>query len=186
MKKIYILYFLLITTICNAQSVNIYTVCQFNGEGANIDKNIPKLSASWNDRINSIYIPDGMIVKVFEHDNYGGKSKVLSSNWDSCNDLSWQNKISSIQIFDTSKPRIGIYTACDKNGESASLENDMSKLPSSWNDKINSIKVPYGIIVVIYEHSNYGGKYKVIERDWSSCNDLTWQNNISSIKFYKK
>ena len=51
-----------------------------------------------------------------------------------------------------------------------------------WNDEICSIRVPYGLKIIIYEHSGYRGRSLTLT---SNRGDLDWyRNETSSLKVF--
>jgi hypothetical protein len=62
--------------------------------------NYPQLNATWNNKISSIIIPQGLKVIVYSKPNYSGNSMVLTYNWTSYggNDI-WNNAVSSVIIL---------------------------------------------------------------------------------------
>ncbi len=60
---------------------------------------------------------------------------------------------------------------------------DYGSIPSGWNDKISSIRIPAGIHVILYEHGNFQGKSLVLHGDWTVANTADfWNDRISSFK----
>ena len=58
-----------------------------------------------------------------------------------------------------------------------------ASVPHHWNDKISSIKIPHGLKVIVFEHSNFAGACKTITGNWTvyAWNDY-WNDRISSFK----
>ncbi len=52
-----------------------------------------------------------------------------------------------------------------------------------WNDKISSIKVPKGNILIIYEHTDFSGAHTVVSGNWQAKDkNIAWNDQISSIE----
>lgn len=53
----------------------------------------------WNDRISSIYVPEGFRVVVYEHSYFRGRSMVLNKSWSAPRGENWWNdQISSLRV----------------------------------------------------------------------------------------
>jgi hypothetical protein len=56
-----------------------------------------------------------------------------------------------------------------------------------WNDEVSSIKVEGGVVLLCYEHANYGGDRLIVIGpsyipNLSNISDINWNDRISSIK----
>jgi hypothetical protein len=83
--------------------------------------------------------------------------------------------------------QITLHQGCSYGGWSASFgvgNYTMSQLEAmgAVNDDASSIKVPAGLKVTIYENNNYGGNSAVITSDQSCLTDISFNDDISSIK----
>lgn len=83
--------------------------------------------------------------------------------------------------------QITLHQGCSYGGWSASFgvgNYTMSQLEAmgAVNDDASSIKVPAGLKVTIYEDNNYGGTSAVITSDQSCLTDISFNDDISSIK----
>lgn len=55
---------------------------------------------AWNDRISSIHVPEGMVIRVYEHGDFKGNYKDIQGFWKpSAWDDFWNDRISSIEIL---------------------------------------------------------------------------------------
>ncbi len=63
-----------------------------------LGRNIPQLSASWNDLISSIVCNPACSVDAYEHFNYGGARRRFQGQVSWVGDA-WNDKISSLQVF---------------------------------------------------------------------------------------
>lgn len=53
----------------------------------------------WNDRISSVYVPEGYRVILYEHSYFRGRRLVLESHWSAPRGETWWNdRISSIRV----------------------------------------------------------------------------------------
>ncbi|MCX8027591.1 MAG: peptidase inhibitor family I36 protein [Thermodesulfovibrionales bacterium] len=166
---------------------------------------------NWNDAISSIKVGTKVFVKVYEHVNYGGASKIFTSDNSNLHNVGWGDKISSFKIRYKSE-------SCDPDTRDAKDDEVIffehvnyggawmgakigSEYPSiggtatmgtgqtiNWNDAISSIKVGKKVRITVYEHDNYRGQSYTWQ---ASCNaplcldDLRnsgWNDKISSFK----
>lgn len=83
--------------------------------------------------------------------------------------------------------QVKLYKSSDFTGESISMEDTWSAASDmSWNDAINSIQIPRGWTIVVYDHSesNPNGRSLTLTEDWVA--DASWQNQISNISMVAK
>ena len=74
-------------------------VVNFNGE-AKLMSTSGSTKFFWNDKISSIQVPQGWKIILYEHENFGGRSLTLTSDWTvrAWNDF-WNDRISSIRVI---------------------------------------------------------------------------------------
>lgn len=93
---------------CRHQTHNSYsaiTVFEHNFDGAQLKLNGNWTVGghegyTWNDKISSIHVPDGMVIRVFEHANFEGRHLDIKGFWKvNAWDDFWNDRISSIQII---------------------------------------------------------------------------------------
>ena len=59
----------------------------------------------WNNKVNSIRVPEGWSVRIFKQTDYWGSSYLdIAEDWSSLDYPNWNNQISSIKVI--SKPDI--------------------------------------------------------------------------------
>lgn len=81
-------------------------------------------------------------------------------------------------------PGVILYSDCDFSGKAARLNfGDYHSLKQSpvGNDSVSSIRVPQGMVAIIYEDDNFEGEEKYVYHD-SSCVPKRWNDRISSIR----
>ena len=77
----------------------LYEHRDLQGASVNVRNSIPDLSQhGWNDKVSSIYVPKGYVLKFYMDPNYGGHEGVFSAGnyrfvggW-------WNDKISSLKL----------------------------------------------------------------------------------------
>lgn len=94
--------------------------------------------------------------------------------------------MASSQLF---AQKVTMYKTSNFTGEKLEVTGDVWGYPSnrSWNDRVNSIKVPSGWKVIVYKHCNGGGTPHgdnlEITGDWVASG--VWVNQVSGIKVIK-
>ena len=81
-------------------------------------------------------------------------------------------------------PGVTVYSDCGFSGKADTLKfgNYSSlKYASVGNDRISSLRVPYGMVAIIYEDNDFKGDQKRIYQD-VSCVPKSWNDRISSIR----
>ncbi len=194
----------------NNARVKIYKTDNYNGESKVIQTNW-NLTVShddymkWNDKVNSIIVPEGWSVRIFKQSDFWGTSYLdLTDNWSSNDYYGWTNQISSIQVSPPSNQNsqnnnnynqmayVKVYKNNTFSGESMIIKNDWNPDISNndyvkWNNKVNSIRIPEGWSVRIYKQADFWGtSYIDLAGDWESSSYTNWNNQISSIKIIHK
>lgn len=151
---------------CNGSSQNFGSPT--NGATTNLGP------LGWNDRARSVYVGSGWSVKVFEHENGGGKSKCLDHNfWDLDADPydgggMIGSSISSVIIYQNTtcsggtppvEHSVQFYKDANYQGGSACIANNPSNytLCEGWSDLISSVLLKPGWSVRVYENEFSGG-----------------------------
>ena len=89
-------------------------------------------------------------------------------------------------------PKVVLYSACDYKGTSVSVGIggfDISKLTLT-SDKINSIRIPQGMKIILYESIGLTGRQVIIDFDVPCFDSLIiesfhWKNKVNSIEIQK-
>jgi len=150
--------------------------------------------------------------KVFEHGNFKGKSRWVLDEETSYGLLGFNDEVSSIIVYRTSKYQRELMTFCDqaagdwglrlKPGEHTKLRKTLGSgdRSISFNDKISSnfksepdrvlpnddfptLHLP--LIVTVFEHAHYQGQYRRILESEPTLSSLDFNDKISSIKVEK-
>ncbi|HEN3568727.1 TPA: peptidase inhibitor family I36 protein, partial [Yersinia enterocolitica] len=142
---------------------------------------INELPLKWNDRISSISVPRGLVVSVFKHINFSGRTLTLKDSVDSLSSLRWADLNDNISSFKVRSAacfyELDGFTGdsfCLSGNESLDLYHDSDPadrkyhIVNAFNDRISSIKLPPDTQVTLYEDDNYSGKYYVITNDFSA------------------
>lgn len=205
MKKLFLL---LVPTLLSIQSeayvagVALFEETHFKGAHTFINTdwncsnyNIPCIG------IKSILIPDGWEIWVYEGANFTGDFLRLTSSWNGVDHQghTWRDDIRSIRIVRKADsnckhqahnltPVVTVFEH-DFEGDSMKLSCNWTiggQNGFAWNDRISSIHVPEGMIIRVYEHANFQGRYMDINGFWKPhAWDDFWNDRISSIQILR-
>ena len=175
----------------NDDQVTVYRDCYFKsvsksfGEGNFRDYDL----GVGNDKISSLKIPRGWIVTVYENNNFDGASRVFTHTVD-CVPQGWNDRISSMRVsrlsnYYTNNPVV-VYRDCNYRSESQSFGEGWYRdyELGVGNDKISSLKIPYGWTVTVYQDDNYKGASITYNND-IDCLPPEWNDKISSMHVMK-
>lgn len=127
----------------------------------------------WNDAIGSIEVPRGMEIWLYEHSNFQGRVLVIEEDWSVHDNPWWEDRISSIRIFDshhrTPPPKTRRNRPYgNRHRHGCAQGHRHGKYRKSG--------------VTVYEDRHFSGKSVIIKRDWSiGDSDDFWNDRISSI-----
>ncbi len=174
----------------------------FKGKSQTFSVNIPYLGGTYigNDAVSSIkislkesYNPGPRQVILFENDNYDGLFRTLEIGDYNCpSAMSFPNdKLSSIKIG--SDVRVTLYEHNDYKGTAQDFLGNNSKLGGTFvgDNSVSSIRVflkssynPGPRQVILFEHDNYQGLFKILEiGDYNCPSAMNFPNDmLSSIK----
>lgn len=201
--------------IC-AAPVIIFSKANFRGERRALHRDWSAAShrSPWNDEIASIKVPRGWEAWLYEHADFRGRSLVITGDWSVQDNPRWSNRISSIRMVsaydgghpgqprrprhrrgDRHRPQweegVTIFDKKHFSGDSKTIYDDWSVRYSDdyWNDRISSIYIPSGYVVILYEHADFQGRSVSLQGDWSIQRQQNfwnnrdfWNNRTSSIK----
>jgi len=175
----------------NDDQVTVYRDCYFKsvsksfGEGNFRDYEL----GVGNDKISSIKIPRGWIVTVFEDNNFEGASQVFTHTVE-CVPQGWNDRISSMRIsrlsnYYTNNPVV-VYRDCYFKSENKSFGEGWYRdyELGVGNDKISSLKIPYGWTVTVYQDDKFKGA-SITYTGNVDCLPPDWNDRISSMHVMK-
>lgn len=191
--SIILLLVLFYSTGLSAQSnyVTLHEDCNYKGrqsvlEPGNYSTYQMKIS---NDRLSSIQIPAGMKVTIYEHKNYGGKSKTFTGNI-LCLDAEWNDLTSSV-VVEGSNYRPGynqnsyvtFYNDCYNKGYAKTLK------PGTYNgsalgvlkNQISSFSIYGNLKVRVYLNNDNASGYNYTFSESVSCLSGAYNDKISSL-----
>ena len=194
------------------RQVIVYSAPNFRGRHLELDGDWSAKSHrdTWNDEIGSIEIPRGMNIRLYEDANFRGRSLVVSGDWSVRDNPWWRNRISSLRLINSCdenrpcvcpeichrhcqqdrpwEPGVTLYAKKDFAGPSLTIYHDWSvrNRDDFWNDRISSIHIPEGYVVVLYKHADFRGRSATLKGPWPRRRHRDfwddWNNEISSIE----
>ena len=67
-----------------------------------------------------------------------------------------------------------LFEHANYQGASLKVEDDLSSMPSSWNDRVSSVRTTTPI--TLFQHSNYGGDVLIVNQDTPSLANVRGRN----------
>jgi len=98
--------------------------------------------------------------------------RVMTENW--IQSFSWP----------MTQARVTVFADCPFAGQSISVaigNYNMNQMGVP-NDSISSLRVPSGLQIILYEHSDFGGASVTVTSDAACLNDRGWNDRTSSYK----
>lgn len=114
-----------------------------------------------NDQLSSLKVPEGLLVTLYEHRDFEGRTKKFAE--DSSNVGDFNNITSSISVELVAK----IFKELDCAGEYQYLpvgRYDLEDIEIG-NDQLSSLKIPSGLAVTLYINQHFSGKTKTFTQD---------------------
>ncbi|PTX43039.1 beta/gamma crystallin [Christiangramia gaetbulicola] len=192
----------------NSNAVSLYTDCDFRGEVSSYTAtgSWNSKDAFRNDQISSIRVPRGMQITVYTDDRQRGRSRTFTSDVRCLTEYGLNDNISSITIerinnrgrsynnsnYSNNKKGYNnyrnnnqavLYRDCDYGGASQSFGQGayaMNRLSQIGNDRLSSIRLPYGWEAVLFKDDNFRGESTTIYRD-TNCLSSSFNDKVSSI-----
>jgi hypothetical protein len=132
-----------------------------------------------NDSIASLQVPAGLRVTLHEHDHFKGNRRFFDES--SSNALDLRDQASSIIV----EQYVTVFSGVGFAGDSMKMTVGSYiavQLDNGWigNDRIKSIKVPPGMLVVAFENDRYQGEHLILLGDEPTL-PSGWANRISSL-----
>jgi Beta/Gamma crystallin len=145
-----------------------------------------------NDTLSSIKVPDGIVVRLYEHFHFQGKLIDIRTDTPETS-LVWNDRTSSIRV---SKPdelipitkEVIIFEHDGLGGAFQILsigEYDGVNQPLQVGNGLSSALIPKGMVLRLYEQPNFGGAQIEFREDMTMANHLDWNDRTKSIKVYE-
>ncbi|NXM73203.1 EDSP protein, partial [Serilophus lunatus] len=125
-------------------------------------------------------------ITIFEHANFQGLSKVLTTDIANLKDIDWNDCISSVRVI--GQPWVA-YQHANYGGKLVVFEEgDHDFVGKKMNDRISSLRVItedlHNPQITLYEHADYQGKSRII-REATNLSAGHDNNTTSSHKVQK-
>lgn len=167
------------TSVVYDDKITIYKDANWNGVSQQLGMGAYKAAqlVIKNDALSSAKIPPGLRLTIYADSNFRGEHRSYTEDVAYVGD-NWNDRTSSVLVEKVAT----VYENDNYSGTKIVLgvgryvKSQIQKL----NDKINSIKVPQGLIVTMYEHDNFGGEYRSFYCD-TPVIDAAFINKASSI-----
>lgn len=196
-----IFFTLILTENVSAQEEKVCFFANNNYTGKSVcagqGQEVSDLKDEWSDKISSIFVPSGMIVTVYENNDFSGKALTFRDDVDLFSSRGWadlNNEISSFRVrsaacFYEQDNFLG-ESICLSGNEYIDLFNNtdrrrkQSHVLNPLNDQISSIKLPQNTQVTVYKNDNYSGDYFTLTDDYSAFDlkKIGMDYSISSIQ----
>lgn len=178
------------------ENVSLFVNPNYQGSVVQINRDQPNLKRRFNDQIESIRVPKGWVVTLYEHENYRGRAEVFRSDDPNLSNSDiGANSVSSIKLryyppHERPAPRAMIKVYKDNNfrGRSEILSQSDADLSDNiiGNDAISSLKIPANMEVILYAHANFRGRSVTLNEDMNSLKSLDFNDKVSSIKIKRR
>lgn len=146
----------------NKLAIGEYTLSQLGGFSLN--------------SLSSMKIPEGLIVTIYDEDNFKGNNITVSTDIPDLSLLKFDKKVKSLKIEEAV---VTVYEKCGFGGNNNTLSvgrYNLEALKNSVKGSLSAIKIPKGYVVKIYDQDNFVGNVNIFKSD-SEC---LVENKISS------
>jgi len=140
-----------------------------------------------NDQLSSIQVPQGLRVTLYEHDNFSGASRTITSSTN-CIESDWNDRTSSIVVENVynnnnSNEYVTFYNDCYYKGYSRSLAPGTYTGPDLGNlrQNISSFSIYGNLRVRIYTNNDNASGYSVNLDESQSCLSGSYNDRIQSL-----
>lgn len=132
-----------------------------------------------NDQISSVKVPEGLRVTLYEHANFRGNHKILTSDTSYVGN-DFNDKTSAILVEKVAS----FFEHASYQGNRLVLgvgRYNLGDIQAIGNDRLSSVKVPNGLQVTLYEHADFQGKSLVLDQDVDFLGNYSFNDIASSI-----
>jgi hypothetical protein len=150
--------------------------------------------------IESIRVPKGWEVWIYEGRGFTGDHRALRADWDGNgkHDWRWRNDIGSIRVVTTYQPStllqadirtqgVAVFEERAFRGKHRFINDDWTSKDGCHDYGIESIRVPKGWEVWVYEGDQFTGRHMKLTSDWDGegRDDWQWRNDIRSLRIIR-
>jgi hypothetical protein len=171
-------------------SVTIYSDANYQGVSQDLgigryDDALQQISIG-NDKLSSLKMPAGFVVRLYEHFHFQGQFIDITQDTPAVSP-DWNDKASSIIVYaKTDAPpvikEVIIFADANYQGNFQILQTgkyDAAQL-SIGNDRLSSALVPNGMVLRLFENTNFQGASIDIRHDTPAVS-MDWNDRTSSI-----
>ena len=138
-----------------------------------------------NDTLSSLTVPDGWVVRLYQHAGFSGQTLDVTSNQSQIGRDQfgvWNDKVSSLEIFDKT---VELFEHSGYQGRNLVLapgNYDMKYFTDYGfaNDIVSSLKVSDGLTARVFRQDQFGGDFLDITADTTFIGS-NWDDQVSSI-----
>ena len=177
-----------------SNKVIFYSGCNYTGKATQLAVGeypfLKLLAAGYdNDTLQSVKVPPGMSVTMWEHDINGGREVTLTADNPCLSNIGYMNTVSSCRVNsdESMELKVIFYSGCNYTGKATQLavgEYPFLKLLAAGydNDTLQSVKVPPGMSVTMWEHDINGGREVTLTADNPCLSSIGYMNTVSSCR----
>lgn len=165
-----------------------------NARGGSLKKipgNYPRIPYSlrgYNNNIESMFVPEGYWVTLYQYADYGGQSQIFKSGFHKSIG-NFRNRFSSFKFYQAPDlTKASLWEESDGKGKLVILEIGNYPVISQERFNINtimSLRVPSGYVLTLYQNIDYDGKSQIFTQGYYKYIGDYLAGNVKSAKFSK-
>lgn len=187
---------LLLTIYARAQTVTLYSDCNYRGNYVTlgVGNYVASQHGLGTRELSSLVIPKGFVVNLFSKDYFEGSYISLTSSTSCLTGQFFNDKMVSIQVIDaglgyvSNQSPVVIYRLCNFSGRGEPLyEGSYSQINGGFNG-IQSIRVAPGYGVLFRKENRVGNSVTTTTEEYRgdrSCTGLLWGMYITGAYIYR-
>lgn len=144
----------------------------------------------WASSIESVRVPEGWEVWLYEQRDFKGPTLKLTSSWDGKDSEAWmwRDDIRSVRIVRRALREMGVWPGTgyvmehvvlfsdrDYKGDQLFLTSDWSADQAGTTMGVESVRVPEGWEVWLYEQRGFKGPILKLTSSWDGLDDEAWK-----------
>ncbi len=147
-----------------------------------------------NDEISSVRVPEGLRVIMYEHANFKGDKRMLVRDYDFwASGDPFNDKTSAILVEEVATfyqhanyggkkliLGIGRYDLTKIGGSAGTPSYGTGDFDINWKDVISSMKVPSGLMVILYEAADFTGRSWVFNENVPDFSQYIYPSGVSA------
>jgi hypothetical protein len=147
-----------------------------------------------NDEISSVRVPEGLRVIMYEHGNFKGDKRMLVRDYDFwASGDTFNDKTSAILVEEVATfyqhanyggkkliLGIGRYDLTKIGGSAGTPSYGTGDFDINWNHVISSMKVPPGLMVILYDSADFTGRSWVFNENVPDFSQYIYPSGVSA------